>query len=390
MKKQIFILLAVLLLALTGCEKEPEEIDTTLYTNYTDALEIDFTYEGKDFIVHGVGEVTLDRCTDGDTAQFTNGSVYFSVRFLGIDTPESTYRIDPWGKAASTYTCDKLTNAETIVLEAQEERTDSNGRYLAWVWYDGRLLNLELIEQAYSNAKGASDAKYKDEIYDAELATQVTNRRLWGEDDPNYDYSLDGIQVSIQELATNSELYEGTKLVVQGFVAAKDGKHPYLIDENGYGIYIYLGFSNSYDIEIGNEILLEGLNLSFYTDESGTETTQLVGFMKTRTELVSEGNVLKSRELLISNLTTDDYSSYVTLKDLTVTFVSLASTGFYTITCEDALGNTIELYLTGSFEQAEVYAKLSVDSVIDVTGPLGQHLGQYQLELSDLDTVVKK
>ncbi len=112
--------------------------------------------------------------------------------------------------------------------------------------------------------------------------------------------------------------------------------------------------------------------------------------MKTRTELVSEGNVLKSRELLISNLTTDDYSSYVTLKDLTVTFVSLASTGFYTITCEDALGNTIELYLTGSFEQAEVYAKLSVDSVIDVTGPLGQHLGQYQLELSDLDTVVKK
>lgn len=55
MKKQIFIILAVLLLALTGCEKEPEEIDTNLYTNYTDALEMDFTYEGKDFLADGVG-----------------------------------------------------------------------------------------------------------------------------------------------------------------------------------------------------------------------------------------------------------------------------------------------------------------------------------------------
>ena len=178
-------------------------------------------------------------------------------------------------------------------------------------------------------------------------------------------------------------------MVVQGIIAAKDGKHPYLIDENGYGIYVYLGFTNSYTIEIGNEVRLEGLNLSFYTDESGTETSQLVGFMRSNTELISEGNDLVARELLISNFVHEDLSSYVTIRNLTVTKNSLDSSGNFTITCQDELENVIELYITGGFEQFEVNAKLSVGFTIDVTGPLSQHLGQYQLELSDLDTIVK-
>jgi hypothetical protein len=58
---------------------------------------------------------------------------------LGIDTPESTGQIEPWGKPASIYTKSKLQNAKEIVLESDEVGTpvfDSTGeRYLAWVWY---------------------------------------------------------------------------------------------------------------------------------------------------------------------------------------------------------------------------------------------------------------
>ena len=182
--KNTFLYVLVLfafVFTLAGCngendkEKEPEEIDTTLYTTYTDETIMDFTYEGKNFVTDGAGVVTLSRCTDGDTAQFSNGTMTFAVRFLGIDTPESTYRIDPWGKSASAYTCDKLENATEIVLESDGARMDGNGRYLAWVWYDGRLLNLELIEQAFSNARGTTDTKYEDVVYDAELKTQPEN-----------------------------------------------------------------------------------------------------------------------------------------------------------------------------------------------------------------------
>ena len=390
MKHKIVLLLAVLILALTGCEKKPEEIDTNLYTTYTDALEMDFTYEGLDFIANGVGEVSLTRCTDGDTAQFTNGSMTFAVRFLGIDTPESTYRIDPWGKAASTYTCDKLENAETIVLESEDERTDGNGRYLAWVWYDGRLLNLELIEEAYSNAKGASGTKYEDIIYDAELSTQDKDRRIWGEDDPDYDYSLEGQQLSIEELATNPELYEGKKVVVQGIVAAEVGVHPYLVDENGFGIYIYLGFSNSYSIEPGNEIRIEGLSLTFYEDQE-TGSPQLVGFLKPNLELISVGNEVTPREVGITEITAADIGSLLSFENLEVTDIYHSTdSGNYSITCIDSAGNEIRLYLDGIFEQSEIDAIFTVGSIIDVTAPLSRYRTQYQLVMSNLDAVVKK
>lgn len=392
MNRKIFLLLAVLILVLTGCEQDttPEEIDTNLYTTYTDGLEMDFTYEGLDFIANGVGEVTLSRCTDGDTAQFTNGSTTFAVRFLGIDTPESTYRIDPWGKAASAYTCDKLTNAETIVLEAEEERTDGNGRYLAWVWYDGRLLNLELIEEAYSNAKGATGTKYEDIIYDAELGTQDKDRRIWGEDDPDYDYSLEGQQISIEELATNPEEYEGTKVVVQGVVAAEVGVHPYLVDENGYGIYIYLGFSNSYSIEPGNEIRIEGLSLTFYEDQE-TGSPQLVGFLKSNIELISEGNVVTPREISVVDITTDDIGSLLSFQNLEVTEIYHSTdSGNYSITTEDSAGNVMRLYLDGLFEQSEIDAMFTVGGMVDVTAPLSRYRGQYQLVMSNLNLVEKK
>ncbi|MCK5761926.1 MAG: hypothetical protein KAH16_03400, partial [Candidatus Izimaplasma sp.] len=69
--------------------EKPANIE--LNTDFTDALVMNFTYEDSNFIADGVGEVTLSRCIDGDTAIFTEGNTSFTVRFLGIDTPESTY-----------------------------------------------------------------------------------------------------------------------------------------------------------------------------------------------------------------------------------------------------------------------------------------------------------
>lgn len=169
-----------------------EEDDTTLDTNYTDELEFDVDYEGKSFIDDGVGEVILTQCVDGDTFRFREpgGTETYPVRFIGVDTPE-TYppRDDPWGQAASDHTCIALANAETIVLEwdsAVGSRKETYGRWLAFVWYDGRLLNLELVELAYSSSS-AMGTRYGDIMQTAWYEAINTGRRIHGEDDPSFE-----------------------------------------------------------------------------------------------------------------------------------------------------------------------------------------------------------
>lgn len=155
----------------------------------SDQVKMDFEYENKSFVNDGVGEVELVYTTDGDTASFrdTITNETFRVRFLGIDTPESTIDKEAWGKAASNYTSNKLKNAKTIVLESEGSRHDVYNRYLAFVWVDGKLLNLEIIEQAYSNST-LVNSKYESYFSQASNEAKKTGRRFFGEIDPNYDY----------------------------------------------------------------------------------------------------------------------------------------------------------------------------------------------------------
>ena len=52
------------------------------------------------------------------------------------------------GRKAALFTKTKLMQAKEIVLESEGEKPekDSNDRYLAWVWVDGRLLNLKSLK----------------------------------------------------------------------------------------------------------------------------------------------------------------------------------------------------------------------------------------------------
>lgn len=164
-----------------------------LNINNLDKVTLDTDYKGKSFVDDGIGEVKLARCVDGDTAHFydpnsTTPNKLLKVRFLGIDTPESTIQNDPWGKAASKFTANILNNASTIVLEAEGARTESYGRYLAWVWVDGKLLNLQLVQEAYTNSTTSSKSKYFKIMFETSILAKKTGRRFYGEIDPNYNY----------------------------------------------------------------------------------------------------------------------------------------------------------------------------------------------------------
>lgn len=99
-------------------------------------------------------KVTFVRCVDGDTAVFKLNGEEVKYRFLAIDTPETvhpTKDVEAFGKNASEYTCNKLTNAKEIIVEYEtSNKTDKYGRSLGWIWIDGSLLQKELISVGYA------------------------------------------------------------------------------------------------------------------------------------------------------------------------------------------------------------------------------------------------
>lgn len=367
-------------------QDKPEVIP--LNTDATDTLQMDFSYENSNFLEDGVGEVQLVRCVDGDTAFFTQGGDSFSVRFLGINTPESTAKFEPWGKAASSFTCDKLTNASTIVLQADPTagRMDSYGtRYLAWVWYDGRLLNLELVEQAYSKAVGDASTLYGNMIFQRNLYVQLTGRRVWGETDPHFDYSLEGIQLTIEELLTNPADYVGKKVAISGIVTRRVGAAAF-IQQGEYGIYLY-NRTWAPDLAIGNEVQLSGLTVTYYPDEA-TGAVQVSDY-KTRepySKVLSTGNTVTPNTITIPNITNVMIGSLLKVEHLTVKSVYDGGASF-SVTAQDDAGNTITIRKDASVSNDIQVTMFQTGTTFTIVTPLSRYDSTYQLMITAITDV---
>ena len=115
-------------------------------------------------------------------------------------------------------------------------------------------------------------------------------------------------------LENNEEQFKFHVKQVLGNVAEK------LQKQEAYSFYdrynkdesFYLGFENSVKVAVGNEIRIEGLNLTYYPDKE-TGSPQLTGFKKRNIELISEGNVVDPRVTEVADLTTDDLGSYLSI-----------------------------------------------------------------------------
>ena len=273
------VLVVLSLFCLTGCEYLYEggtlgpgtNVDISgSRTKYTDSLKLAYLPSASSsFDADGMSFATVDKYVDGDTTYFyanlSTGKDSISIRYMGLDTPESTYKVEPWGIAAAKFTKDKLSNAESIILQSDPTGLlDSNGRYLGYVWYrttaadDYRCLNLELIEEGYSPAKGMSGALYMQEFYDAGTRAQAFKDRTNGEDDPTYDYSAKGQKYTIKQIletfgtpeAIASEEFKGTKVYIEGLVTRKLGISSAYIEQVDNGYYTA--------DEDGNEIFVPG------------------------------------------------------------------------------------------------------------------------------------
>ena len=176
-------------------------------------------------------EVTMKMHIDGDTTHLyvpytVDANGYIKARYLAVNTPESTGKIEEWGKAASRFTEEKLTNAYKIIVESDDEswNFDGNGRYLVWVWYqpsegaEFRNLNIELLQEGLAVGSKASSTRYGDAAVKA--IAQATTEKLYifsNKVDPDFPYGA-AQSVTLKELRTNTAAYSGAKVSVEGVV----------------------------------------------------------------------------------------------------------------------------------------------------------------------------
>jgi len=185
----------------TSCKKEDEQDSSkysTVYSDITKSLKLNFEYKNKSFIKDGAASATVVDYTDGDTVNFkTSKNEEITIRFYDIDTKESTTSVEKWGKAASVFTKTQLSSATEIVLEATTTPAthDTFGqRYLGYVWYktatdDFKCLNVELVENGYSEYSGARNKDHPYFYYfnkATQFAQEMKLRLFSDDDDPLY------------------------------------------------------------------------------------------------------------------------------------------------------------------------------------------------------------
>lgn len=365
-------------------------------TPQTDNLKLTESYAGKDFIKDGIGEVSrVVRYVDGDTTvfQLTSGE-QITVRYNGINTPESTYRVEPWGFAASAYNKNlyknALENGAKIVLQTESltERLDSTGtRYLAWIWLvypdgDSRLVNLEMAEKGYGQVKNAGQyAKYfNDAIYDISVKYGL---RIYGEKDPKYDYSTDAKEMTINELraqyGTKEAINEANAnggitsplIKVSGLVVRKNGnKNAYIqqYDQETntyYGIYVYGGYNAISKLMLGSYVQVTGRVGTYYGSLQLTDVTS-----DSKIRLLSAPDVTQIVAIPKTIDEIDDIYNYMEIGNL-VTIQNLKVTGYkdsdnnssFTVYCK---------YTTASGQEKKF--NIRVDSLVNLVDSEGNQI----------------
>lgn len=323
-------------------------------------------------------EVTVKSFVDGDTVHFLvpesiMPSGVLKARFIGIDTPESTGKIEEYGKAASEFTKEKLSRAHSIMIESDDGNWDfdsTGGRYLVWVWYKAekageyRNLNIELLQNGLARAYSSANNRYGSTCTAAINRAKANKLNLYsGEKDPDFYYG-DAVELTLKELRCGIEGYNGKKVAFEGVITINSGNGVFIEDYDAetdryYGISAYYGYGLSgagLDIlSVGNRARIVG-TVQYYEaggcyQVSGLSYRQMKPDDPNNLQKLSEGNAAG-----YVSISADDFASAmvsieteagaaeyklsdiamnttVEMDGLTVQSVYVAENGCATLTC---------------------------------------------------------
>ena len=378
-------------------------------------------------------KVTVKTFVDGDTVHFhvpetVMDTGVLKARFLAINTPESTGKIEEYGKRAAAYTKEKLSAATSIIIESDSaawDRDSTGDRYLVWVWYktddmeDYRNLNIEILQNGLAIANSSAQNRYGSTCMAA--IAQAKSEKLGvysGQKDPDFYYG-DAIELTLKELRCNVERYNGMKVAFSGVITMNNNNSVYVEnydEETGlyYGMSVFYGYNLSgpgLDIlSVGNESRIVG-TVQYY--EAG-DAWQVSGLSyrgikpkdPSNIQKISEGHqpayVLTQADTFahgkVDILTEDGVKTYdyamlalatsVEMRDLyvkhayTTTNEESSSRGAVTLTCEkDGVNVYVRVAPLRDQNGALIPQDVYLGRTIDVKGIVDSYEGRYQIQV---------
>lgn len=138
--------------------------------------------EGDDPTACGPSEAVVARVIDGDTIELDSGE---RVRYLMIDSPESTTQVECWGPEAKQANQD-LVEGKTVQLRYDAECSDQYDRQLAYVELSGQVINEVMVERGHACVLHISPNgdDLVDEYEALETAARMLDKGLWAACDP--------------------------------------------------------------------------------------------------------------------------------------------------------------------------------------------------------------
>ena len=298
------------------CDKCGAKVDTDVPSepvDYVSQLKLDMNSSTKK------QEVTVKNYVDGDTTHFNvpksvSETGVLKARYLAINTPESTGKIEDYGHTASRFTKAKLKSAVSIIVESDDNKwnIDSTGsRFLVWVWYkpaegaEYRNLNLEILQEGLAIASNTANNRYGTTCTKA--LDQAKKLKLYvfsGVADPEV-YRGEATEITLKELRTNIEDYKDKVVAFEGNSIRFYNNGVYLQDYDAetdmyYGIYCYYGFSfgGVSVLALGNRVRMVG-SVQYYETGGTYQVTDIKydPFDDSTLSVVSRGNPIGSKEI---------------------------------------------------------------------------------------------
>ena len=129
-------------------------------------------------------EALVLRVVDGDTIVVQLEGKRYSVRYIGIDTPEThhpTEGADYLGFEAGDANKEMVHEGETVVLQRDISEADHYGRLLRYVWVGETLVNAELVRMGLARVLFYEpDVLYQAEIEAAAAEAKAAQRGVYG------------------------------------------------------------------------------------------------------------------------------------------------------------------------------------------------------------------
>jgi micrococcal nuclease len=142
---------------------------------------------GKAVVENQPGQYKVVRFSDGDTITVDMNGKNETIRFIGVDTPEThdpRKKVQCYGPAASAFTKNSITAAGSEVRLAADSLSSNRDKYnrlLRYVYLpDGTLFNEKLIRDGYGFYYPYFPFEKSKDFDAAEKEAMAASRGLWG------------------------------------------------------------------------------------------------------------------------------------------------------------------------------------------------------------------